>query len=81
MTFLLLFYDLKYINSTKKWFSDKKSGIVPIITLISNLKINIVTKFQVFIFKNDEVKGGGGRNPQTWNKLDRRQRGIGLKEK
>ena len=63
MTFLLLFYDLKYINSTKKWFSDKKSGIVPIITLISNLKINIVTKFQVFIFKNDEVKGGEETSP------------------
>ena len=43
--------------------------------------MNIVTKFQVFIFKNDEVRGRG-RNfpppPPTWNKLDRRQRGIGL---
>ena len=38
------------------------------VTLISNLKMNIVTKFQFFIFKNDKVR----------NKLDRRQRGIGL---
>ena len=33
--------------------------MVPKLTLISNLKMNIVTKFQVFIFKNDEVRGGG----------------------
>ena len=29
------------------------------VTLITNLKINIVTKFQVSIFKSDEVRGGG----------------------
>ena len=33
-------------------------GKVPKVTLIPNLKINIVTKFQVSIFKNDEVRGG-----------------------
>ena len=32
--------------------------MVPKVTLISNLKMNIVTKFQVFILKNDEVRGG-----------------------
>ena len=32
--------------------------MVPKVILISNLKMNIVTKFKVFIFKNDEVKGG-----------------------
>ena len=47
---LLLFYDLKYINSIKNRFSNKKLVIVPKVTLISNLKINIVTKFQVSIF-------------------------------
>ena len=54
----------------------------PKVTLILNLKMNIVTKFQVFIFKNDEVRGGGKKlplpPPPTWNKLDRRKRGIGL---
>ena len=49
-------------------------------TLISNFRMNIVTKFQVSIFKNYEVRGGGEEtSPQTWNKLDRRQRGIGLR--
>ena len=42
---LLLFYDLKYINSTKNRFYNKKSGMVPKVTLIPNLKINIVAKF------------------------------------
>ena len=37
-------------------------GIVPKVTLIPNLEINIVTKFQVSIFKNDKVRGGGGQN-------------------
>ena len=31
---LLHFYDLKYINSTKNRFSNKKSGMVPKVTLI-----------------------------------------------
>ena len=31
--------------------------MVPKVTLISNLKMNIVTKFQVSIFKYDEVRG------------------------
>ena len=46
---LLLFYDLKYINSTKKQFSNQKSGMVFKVTFVLNLKINIVTKFQVSI--------------------------------
>ena len=67
LTFLLLFYyffyDLKYINSPKKRFSNKKSGIVPKVTMILNLLMNIVTKFQVFIFKNDKVRGGEETSP------------------
>ena len=43
--------------------------MVPKVTLISNLKMNIVTKFQVFIFKNDEIRGGGRNFPPP-------QRGI-----
>ena len=31
---LLHFYDLNYLNSTKSRFSNKKSGMVPEITLI-----------------------------------------------
>ena len=38
--------------------------MVPKVTLISNLKMNFVTKFQVFIFKNDEV-----RSEATWNRV------------
>ena len=63
MTVLLLFYDLKYINSTKTSFLIKKSGMLPKVTLISNFKTNIVTKFQVSIFKNDSVRGGGQNYP------------------
>jgi hypothetical protein len=60
MTFLLLFY---YIFMKKSRLSNKKSGMVPEVTLIQNSKINIVTKFQVSIFKNDEVRGGGRNFP------------------
>ena len=43
--------------------------------------MDIVTKFQVSILKNDKVRGGGEEtSPLTWNKLDQRQRGIGLKK-
>jgi len=56
---LLHFYDLKYLNLTKSRLSNQKSGMVPEVTLIQNSKINIVTKFQVSIFKNDEVRRGG----------------------
>ena len=45
---LLHFYELNYLNTTK---SKQKSGMVPEVTLIQNLKFNIVTKFQVPIFK------------------------------
>ena len=40
--------------------ANQKSGMVPKVTLILNSKMNIITKFQVPIFKNDEVRGGGG---------------------
>ena len=56
---LLHFYDLNYLNLTKSWLSNQKSGMVPEVTLILNVLMNIVTKFQVSIFKNDEVRGGG----------------------
>ena len=49
--------------------------MVPKVILILNFKMNIVTKFQVFIIKNDEVRGGGGKETLDW-----RQRGIGLSE-
>ena len=58
MTFLLHFYDLIYLNLTKSRLSNHKSGMVPEATLIPNISMNIVTKFQVSIFKNDEVRGG-----------------------
>ena len=53
--------------------------MVPKVTLISNLKMNIVTKFQVFIFKNNEVRWGGETSPPnvkwvgseaTWNRVN-----------
>ena len=59
MTFLLHFNDLKYIKLTKSRLSNQKSSMVLKVTLILNSKMNIVTKFQVPIFKNDEVRGGG----------------------
>ena len=58
IVFLLLFYDLKYINSTKNRFANKKIGHGAQSNLILDLKINIVTKIQVSIFKNDKVRGG-----------------------
>ena len=60
---LLHFYDLKHLNLTKSRLSNQKSGIVLEVTLIQNSKINIVTKFQVSIFKNGEVRGGGKKLP------------------
>ena len=56
---LLYFYDLKYLNLTKSRLSIQKLGMVLEVTLILNSKINIITKFQVYIFKNDAVIGGG----------------------
>jgi hypothetical protein len=32
--------------------------MVPEVTWIKNSKMDIITKFQVFILKNDEVRGG-----------------------
>ena len=63
MTFLLNFYDLHYLNSTKSLLSNKKSGMVTEVTLIQNSKMNIVTKFQASIFKIYEVRGGGRNSP------------------
>ena len=40
-------------------------SIVLNVTLIPNLEINIVTKFQVSIFKNGEVRGGGKISPPS----------------
>ena len=47
---LLHFYDLIYLNLAKKRLSNQISGLVLEVTLILNLKINIVTKFQLPIF-------------------------------
>ena len=55
---LLHFYDLKYLNLTKSRLSNQNLGMVLEDSLILNSKINIVPKFQVSIFKNDEVRGG-----------------------
>ena len=66
MTFiavLLHFYHLKYPNLTKSGLSNQKSGMVPQVTLFQNSKINIVTKFEVSIFKTYEVRGGGRNFP------------------
>ena len=59
--YLIHFYDLNYLNSTKSRLSNQKSGMVPEINFDS--KMDIVTKFQVFIFKNYEVRGGGKKPP------------------
>ena len=48
ISFLLHFYDLNYLNSTKRRLSNQKSVIVPEVTLIQN--------GQVSIFKNDVKK-------------------------
>ena len=60
---LLHFYDLNHLNLTKSRLSNQKSDMVPEVTLIPNVSMNIVTKFQVSIFKNDKVRGGGSFNP------------------
>ena len=52
---LLQFYGLNYLNSTKSQLSNKKLGMVSEVTLIQYSKMDIVTKLQVSIFKNDEV--------------------------
>ena len=55
---LLHFYDIYYLNLTKSRLSNQKSGLVPEVTLCPTVLMNIVTKFQVSIFKNDKVRGG-----------------------
>ena len=76
---LLHFYGLNYLNSTKSRLSNQKSGMVHEVTLILNVSINIVTKFQVSIFKNDKVRGGVYFKP-TLGRISWQQglRGIGL---
>ena len=62
MTFLLLFYYILRPKipkfNKKKRMSNQKSGMVLEVTFILNSKMNIVTKFQVPILKNGEVRGG-----------------------
>ena len=50
------------------------------VTLISNVSMNIVTKFQISIFKNDEVRGGVTLTPPPLRRISwqRGLRGIGL---
>ena len=46
--------------------SNQKSGMVPeLVTLIQYSKMDIVTKFQVSIFKNDKVRGGDPPPPNV----------------
>ena len=54
---------------------------MPEVTLIPNVLMNIVTKFQISIFKNDEVSGGGYFNPPPLRRISWLWglRGIGLK--
>ena len=54
--------------------------MVPEITLIPNVSMNIDTKFKVSIFKNDEVRGGGLLYPPPLRRISWQQglRGIGL---
>ena len=58
--FTILFYESQEKELRKAFTKEKKN--FKVLILISNLVMNIVTKFQVFIFKNDEVRGG-------WKKL------------
>ena len=48
---LLHFHDLNYLILTKSRLSNQKLDMVPEVTLIQNSKMDIVTKFQVYIFK------------------------------
>ena len=75
---LLHFYDPNYLNSTKSQFSNQKSGMVPEVTLIKYSKKNIVTKFQVSIFKKDEVRGGKVSSEATWNRVTKNRLTLGL---
>ena len=60
--------------------SNPKSGMVLEVTLIPNVLMNIVTKFQVSIFKNDEVRGGVTLTPPPLHRISwqRGLHGIGL---
>ena len=57
---LVHFYNLNYLNSIKSRLSNKKIGHGARSNFDSKFKNGIVTKFKVSIFKNDEVRGGGG---------------------
>ena len=43
--------------------------MVPEVTLIQNSEIDIVTKFQVSIFKTDKVRWGKSGSEATWNRV------------
>ena len=77
---LLHFYYLNFLNSTESRLSNQKSGMVPEVTLIQIIIMDNVTKFQVYIFKNDKARGGGEETspPPTWNKFAQRQHEIRL---
>ena len=60
--------------------SNHKSGMVPEVTLIPIVSMNIVTIFQVSIFKNDKVRGGVTLPPPPLRRISWQLglRGIGL---
>ena len=78
---ILLFYDIKYLNSIKSRLFNQNSGMVLQLTLFSNLNINIFTRCQVSIFTNDEVKGGLINPLQGLIRWLRMKRLIGLNKK
>ena len=58
---LLHFYE----NLIKSWLSNPKFGMMPDVTLILNSKMYIDPKFQVPIFKNEEVRRGVTLTPPS----------------
>ena len=61
---LLLFYDQKYLNSTKSRLSNQNYGMVPEVTLILN--------FKSLSLKITKLEWRGYLNPPKLNKLDTR---------
>ena len=65
----------KSINQQKAGCLIKnRAWCLKYVTLILNLIMNFVTKFQIHIFKNDEVRRGVGGyftpHPPTWNRVN-----------
>ena len=56
-------YDLNYLYLTTSRLSNQISGMEPEVTLIPNLIMNIVIKFQLSILKNDEYRRRGFFQP------------------